>query len=296
MKLFRFGKKGEERPGIIMNNSRFDVSAFNQDYDEQFFASDGLAQLQRFVRDNPGKLTLVPEDVRLGPPVKRPGKIICVGLNYRDHAIETNAPIPQEPILFFKSPTAVCGPNDNLVLPKNSTKVDWEVELAVVIGKQATYVHEGNALDHVAGYMLHNDYSERAFQLERGGQWVKGKSCDTFAPLGPWLVTPDELGDIDNLNLWLKVNGTMMQNSSTGQMIFKVPFLIHYISQFMTLLPGDIITTGTPHGVGLGLTPPKYLKEGDIVESGIEGLGSATQRVVSFSHISEHEATTLVRI
>jgi len=283
MKLFRFGKKGEERPGIIMNNSRFDVSAFNQDYDEQFFASDGLAQLQRFVRDNPGKLTLVPEDVRLGPPVKRPGKIICVGLNYRDHAIETNAPIPQEPILFFKSPTAVCGPNDNLVLPKNSTKVDWEVELAVVIGKQATYVHEGNALDHVAGYMLHNDYSERAFQLERGGQWVKGKSCDTFAPLGPWLVTPDELGDIDNLNLWLKVNGTMMQNSSTGQMIFKVSFLIHYISQFMTLLPGDIITTGTPHGVGLGLTPPQYLKEGDIVESGIEGLGSATQRVVSFS-------------
>lgn len=283
MKLFRFGKKGEERPGVLMNNNRYDVAAFGQDYDEQFFGNDGLAKLQQFIQDNPGKLSPVPEDVRLGPPLCRPGKIICVGLNYRDHAIESKAPIPQEPILFFKSQTAICGPNDDLVLPKNSTKVDWEVELAVVIGKKASYVEEDKAFDHVAGYLLHNDYSERAFQLERGGQWVKGKSCDTFAPLGPYLVTPDELGDVDNLNLWLKVNGVMMQNSSTSQMIFKVPFLIHYISQFMTLLPGDIITTGTPHGVGLGLNPQRYLNEGDIVESGIEGLASATQHVVAFS-------------
>lgn len=283
MKLFRFGKKGEERPGILLKNEKWDVSALGQDYDEPFFENDGLAALQRFVQNNPGKLCRVPERIRLAPPVCKPGKIICVGLNYRDHAIETGAPIPQEPILFFKSPTALCGPDDDLVLPKNSKKVDWEVELAVVIGKKASYVKEEDALNHIAGYVLHNDYSERAFQLERGGQWVKGKSCDTFAPLGPYLATPDELGDVDNLKMWLKVNGAVMQNSSTSQMIFKIPFLIHYISQFMTLLPGDIITTGTPHGVGMGLNPQVYLKAGDIVELGIEGLGASTQKVSAFS-------------
>lgn len=290
MKLFRFGKRGEEKPGVLINNQRFDVSAFGKDYDEHFFSEDGLVHLKRFIRTNPGQLVLLPNDLRLGPPVCRPSKLICVGLNYRDHAMETNAPIPQEPILFFKSQTAICGPNDDLVLPKNSTKADWEVELAVVIGKKASYVNEEHALDHVAGYVLHNDYSERAFQLERGGQWVKGKSCDTFAPLGPYLVTPDELGDIDNLKMWLKVNGKTMQNSCTSQMIFKVPFLIHYISQFMTLLPGDIITTGTPHGVGLGFNPQIYLKEGDLVELGIDGLGAATQKVKSYSHQYAHQS------
>lgn len=282
MKLFRFGNPGEERPGVLLQDKKFDVSAFGRDYDEAFFAGGGLDQLQRFIRTNPGQLVALPDDVRLGPPVGRPSKLICVGLNYRDHALETKAPIPQEPILFFKAQTAICGPNDDLVLPLNSSKTDWEVELAVVIGKKASYVKEEEALEHVAGYVLHNDYSERAFQLERGGQWVKGKSCDTFAPLGPYLVTPEELGDVDNLKMWLTVNGKMMQNSSTSQMIFKVPYLIHYISQFMTLLPGDIITTGTPHGVGLGFNPPVYLNAGDVVELGIEGLGSSRQQVRAY--------------
>src|SRR5690606_36168512 len=203
------------------------------------------------------------DDIRLGPPVQRPGKLICIGLNYRDHAVETGAPIRQEPIIFFKATSAICGPNDDVILPKNSTKTDWEVELAVVIGKKASYVSEEEASGHIAGYMSHNDYSERGFQLERGGQWVKGKSCDTFAPLGPVLVTPDEAGNVEDLKMWLKVNGKIMQDSSTSQMIFKVPYLIHYLSQFMTLMPGDIITTGTPHGVGLGFNPPVYLKAGD---------------------------------
>lgn len=282
MKLFRFGNPGEEKPGVLIENKRFDVSAFGRDYDELFFSEGGPAQLQHFIRINPGQLVALPDNVRLGPPVSRPSKLICVGLNYRDHALETGAPIPQEPILFFKSQTAICGPNDDLMLPPNSSKTDWEVELAVVIGKKASFVKEEEALDHVAGYVLHNDYSERAFQLERGGQWVKGKSCDTFAPLGPYLVTPEELGDVNNLKMWLKVNGKTMQDSNTGQMIFKVPYLIHYVSRFMTLLPGDIITTGTPRGVGLGFNPPVYLKAGDVVELGIEGLGSSRQKVRSY--------------
>jgi 2-keto-4-pentenoate hydratase/2-oxohepta-3-ene-1,7-dioic acid hydratase in catechol pathway len=214
--------------------------------------------------------------------VARPSKIVCIGLNYADHAKETGAAIPQEPIVFFKATTALCGPNDDVIIPRNSTKLDWEVELAVVIGKKASYVSEDEALNYVAGYVLHNDYSERAFQLERGGQWVKGKSNDTFAPVGPFLATPDELGAIDDLHLWLKVNDKMLQDSSTNQLIFKIPFLVHYLSQFMTLLPGDIISTGTPHGVGLGFKPPFYLKEGDVVELGIEGLGSSKQQVVAW--------------
>ena len=220
---------------------------------------------------------------RFGSPVKRPSKIICIGLNYSDHARESNMQLPAEPVVFFKSTTALCGPNDNVVIPKKSKKTDWEVELAIVIGKKALYVDERNAMDHVAGYVLHNDYSEREFQLERGGQWVKGKSCDTFAPVGPYFVTPDEVGDINNLRLWLTVNGKLMQDGNTSNMVFKAPFLIHYLSQFMTLLPGDIISTGTPAGVGLGQKPePVYLRDGDVVELGIDGLGTSRQKLVAW--------------
>lgn len=199
-------------------------------------------------------------------------------MNYADHCRETNAPIPEEPVLFFKSTTALCGPNDALIIPKNSEKTDWEVELAFVIGKKASYVEEADAMNHVAGYCLHNDYSERAFQLERGGQWAKGKGCDTFAPLGPFLATPDEVENVNDLNMWLTVNGKTCQNSNTANLIFKIPFLVHYLSQFMTLLPGDVISTGTPPGGGLGMKPePVYLKAGDVVELGIDGLGSSRQ-------------------
>jgi len=207
---------------------------------------------------------------------------VCIGLNYRDHAAETGAQIPKEPVIFFKSTTALVGPNDRLVIPKNATQVDWEVELAVVIGKQALYVPKDKAIDYVAGYVLHNDYSERAFQKDRGGQWVKGKSCDTFAPLGPFLATRDEIPDPRNLKMWLKVNGTTRQNSSTAEMIFDVPTLVSYLTEFMTLLPGDVISTGTPAGVGLGMKPPQYLKAGDVVELGVEGLGESRQQVVNY--------------
>lgn len=281
MKLFRFGEAGKEKPGVIVDDTKYDVSAFGQDFDEDFFAGDGLQRLAKFVADRPD-LPVVGEEVRLGAAVKRPSKIICIGLNYRDHAIETGAAIPAEPIVFFKATSALCGPNDDVIIPKNSVKTDWEVELAFVIGKKARYVREENALDHVAGYVLHNDYSEREFQLERGGQWVKGKSCDTFAPLGPWILTADEAGDVSDLKMWLTVNGETMQSSSTAQMIFNVPFLVHYLSQFMTLMPGDVVTTGTPHGVGLGFKPPIYLKAGDVVELGIEGLGTSSQKAVAY--------------
>lgn len=281
MKLFRFGEPGKENPGVIIGDKKYDVSAFGQDFDEEFFAGTGMEELSKFLADKTNILPAVADDVRLGPPVKRPGKIICIGLNFRDHAIETNAPIPTEPIVFFKATSAICGPNDDVMIPKNSVKTDWEVELAVVIGKKASYVNESDAHKHIAGYVLHNDYSEREFQLERGGQWVKGKSCDTFAPLGPYLLTPEKV-DVDNLKMWLTVNGKTMQNSNTSQLIFKIPFLIHYLSQFMTLHPGDIISTGTPHGVGLGFKPPIYLKPGDVVELGIEGLGSSKQKAVVY--------------
>lgn len=282
MKLFRFGHPGKEKPGVSIQDIKYDVTAFGQDYTEDFFANDGLNKLKQFIKANPEKLNLLQGDFRLGPVVHKPGKLICIGLNYRDHALETKATIPSEPIIFFKATSAICGPNDDLLLPKNSSKTDWEVELAVVIGKHASYVSVEEAENYIAGYVLHNDYSEREYQLERGGQWVKGKSCDTFAPLGPYLVTPDELGDINNLNMWLRVNGQTMQKSSTNHMVFKVPFLIHYLSQYMSLLPGDIITTGTPAGVGLGMQPQVYLKAGDIVELGIDGLGTSTQRVRNF--------------
>lgn len=280
MKLFRFGEAGKEKPGVILNGKMFDVSAFGEDYGEAFFESDGLERLASWLRKNQSTLPLVKEGVRTGACVQRPSKIICVGLNYTKHALESKMAIPTEPIIFFKSTTALVGPNDNLIIPKNSNKTDWEVELAVVIGKKTTYVEEKDALNYVAGFCLHNDYSEREFQLERNGQWVKGKSCDTFAPLGPFLVTKDEIGDFNNLHMWLKVNGKMMQDNNTDDMIFEVPFLVSYISQFMTLLPGDVISTGTPAGVGLGFNPPVYLKRGDVVELGIEGLGEQRQVVI----------------
>lgn len=279
MKLIRFGEFGKEKPGVIIDDKHFDVSEFIKDYDEQFFDEDGLSILKKIIVEKKESLKIVNENIRLGSPVARPSKIICIGLNYIDHAKETNAAIPEEPILFFKSTTALCGPFDDVIIPQNSVKTDWEVELAFVIGKKASYVAEKNAMDYVAGYCLHNDYSEREYQLERGGQWVKGKSCDSFAPLGPFLVPTDEVTDVNNLKMWLSVNGKIFQNSNTSNLIFKIPFLIHYISQFMTLLPGDVISTGTPPGVGLGIKPdPVYLKEGDVVELGIDGLGIQKQQ------------------
>lgn len=278
MKLLRFGVPGNEKPGVLVDNAIIDVSSFGADFGEQFFADDGINKLKSWLATNAGKLPKVPDNIRLGAPFTRPSKIICIGLNYSDHAKETGATAPAEPILFFKSTTALTGPNDPLIIPRNSTKTDWEVELAVVIGKRASYVSEKDAYKHIAGYCVHNDYSEREFQIERGGQWVKGKSCDTFAPMGPYLITPDEITDVDNLKLWLTVNGKKFQDGNTSNLIFKVPFLISYISQFMTLLPGDVISTGTPAGVGLGFKPPIYLKAGDVVELGIDGLGTQRQQ------------------
>ena len=283
MKLIRFGAAGQEKPGILIGEKRFDVSSIVTDYNESFFAENGLEKLQKAIESNPS-LPEVDADVRLGSPVARPSKIICIGLNYVDHCRETNAPIPDEPIIFFKSTTALCGPNDDLVIPKNSEKTDWEIELAFVVGKKASYVAEADAMDYVAGYCLHNDYSERAYQLERGGQWAKGKGCDTFAPLGPFMATTDEIEDVNNLSMWLTVNGKTYQNSNTSNLIFKIPFLVHYLSQFMTLLPGDVISTGTPPGVGLGIKPnPVYIIAGDVVELGMESLGSSKQVAVAYN-------------
>ena len=283
MKLIRFGQEGHEKPGIIINNIWYDVSSVVADYNEAFFANNEIKKLQEAFAAGTS-FPVVDPTTRLGSVVARPSKIICIGLNYVDHCLETNAPIPTEPVLFFKSTTALCGPNDDVVIPKNSVKTDWEVELAFVIGKKASYVEEANALDYVAGYCLHNDYSEREFQLERGGQWAKGKGCDTFAPLGPFLVTPDEIADVNNLKMWLTVNGKTYQNSNTLNLVFKIPFLVHYLSQFMTLLPGDVISTGTPPGVGLGIKPePVYVKPGDVIELGIEGLGTSKQTAVAYT-------------
>jgi 2,4-didehydro-3-deoxy-L-rhamnonate hydrolase len=279
-KLFRHGASGSEKPGVVTADGRhLDVSAFGEDYDESFLGRDGLARLADWLGAHSQTCPLVGNDVRLGSPIARPSKIVCIGLNYRAHAVETGAAIPAEPVVFMKATTALCGPNDNVELPRESHKTDWEVELAVVIGRRAKYVSEADALSYVAGFALHNDYSEREFQLERGGQWDKGKGCDTFAPLGPYLV-PVEQVDCARLELWLEVNGVQKQRASTADMIFPVPQLVSYVSRFMTLLPGDVISTGTPSGVGLSHDPPSYLKAGDLVECGIEGLGRAAQRVV----------------
>lgn len=281
MKLIRFGEAGKEKPGVIINDAWFDVSEYISDYDEKFFESDGLSLLKIIISEK--TLKEISRDIRLGAPVARPSKIICIGLNYSDHATESKMQLPPEPVIFFKATTAIVGPNDDLIIPKNSKKTDWEVELAIVIGKKASYVDEAVALNYVAGYLLHNDYSEREFQLERAGQWVKGKSCDTFAPLGPYLATPDEVPDVNDLRLWLTVNGTMMQDGNTKNLVFKIPHLVSYLSQFMTLLPGDIISTGTPAGVGLGQKPePVYIKPGDVIELGIHGLGSSRQKAIAY--------------
>ena len=280
MKLIRFGKEGQEKPGIHLDGKNYDLSAFVKDYDENFFEQNGLEKLASIVNEE--KLPLVEDGQRIGSPIARPSKILCIGLNYAKHAKETGAAIPTEPILFMKSTSSLTGPFDNIIIPKNSEKTDWEVELGVVIGKKASYVSEEEAMDYVAGYVLHNDVSERAFQLERGGTWDKGKGCDSFAPLGPWLVTKDEIQNPHTLRLWLSLNGKMMQDSNTDDLIFNIPQLISYSSQFMTLLPGDVISTGTPAGVGLGFSPNIYLKPGDVVELGIDGLGSSKQTVVAY--------------
>jgi 2-keto-4-pentenoate hydratase/2-oxohepta-3-ene-1,7-dioic acid hydratase in catechol pathway len=284
MKLIRFGALGKEKPGVqLQEGTRLDVSRFIQDYDEAFFGTGGIEKLKVWLEKNKDHCPKVPDTVRLGAPMARPSKIICVGLNYAKHAEESGMEPPKEPVLFFKASSAIVGPYDDIRLPKGSTKTDWEVELAIVVGKKASYVSESEALTHVAGYVLHNDVSERAFQIERSGQWVKGKSCDTFAPLGPYITTPDEISDPNNLKLWLKLNGKLVQDSSTSDFIFNIQEVISYISQFMTLLPGDIISTGTPSGVGLGFDPPTYLTPGDEVELGVEGLGVSKQKVVAYS-------------
>ena len=283
MKLIRFGEKGTEKPGVLLgDDKRIDVSAAFEEYDEAFFGSGGLERLAAWVDAHGDTAPVVDPGVRLGSPLARPSKIVCIGLNYTDHAEEAGLKIPVEPILFFKATSAIVGPNDDVVIPPNSTQTDWEVELGIVIGTEASYVSEAEALDHVAGYVLHNDYSEREYQIKRGGQWVKGKSCDTFAPLGPFVATKDEVEDVHNLSMWLTVNGEKKQDGNTGNMIFNVPTIVSYISQFMTLLPGDVISTGTPAGVGLGFDPPQYLKPGDTVTLGIEGLGESTQKAVAF--------------
>ena len=285
MKLIRFGPKGKELPGIKIDDSTFiDVSAFINDYNESFFENNDLEKLKKWLSTNIDSCPIVSGEFRLGPPLVRPSKIICVGLNYSKHASESGMNVPKEPELFFKSTTSIIGPYDDVIIPKNSYKTDWEVELALVIGKKTSYVNPRQAKDHIFGYLLHNDISERSFQLEREGQWVKGKSCDTFAPLGPYLVTKDEIKNPNNLNLWLKLNGKIMQKSNTSDFIFKINDVVSYISQFMTLLPGDIISTGTPSGVGLGFDPPKFLKDNDIMELCVEGLGVSKQKVKSYKH------------
>lgn len=283
MKLIRYRENQKEKTGVVLNDLYYDTSAFGQDYNEDFFATDGVLKLQRFVDENKHTLKKLPATVSLASPIARPSKLVCIGLNYADHAKETGATPPAEPVIFMKATTALCGPFDDIVIPKNSVKTDWEVELAVVIGKKASYITEQEAMSYVAGYVLHNDVSEREFQLERSGTWDKGKGCDTFAPLGPYLVTKDEIADVDNLRLWLTVNGKKMQDGNTSNFIFKIPFVVSYLSQFMTLLPGDVISTGTPAGVGLGFNPPVYLKPGDVVELGIDGLGSSKQTARAYA-------------
>jgi 2-keto-4-pentenoate hydratase/2-oxohepta-3-ene-1,7-dioic acid hydratase in catechol pathway len=283
MKLLRFGDVGLEKPGLQLDNgTRIDASGFGMDWDHNFFADPGnLDRLQEWVGANAGSAPVISDDTRLGSAVARPGKMICIGLNFSDHAAEAGMPVPDEPIVFFKATSAIVGPNDNVVIPRNSQKTDWEVELAFVVGKKASYVTEEEALDYVVGYVLHNDYSEREFQIERGGQWVKGKSCDTFAPLGPFVATSDEIKDPENLGMWLKVNGETKQDGNSNKLIFGIAHLVSYLSQFMTLEPGDVVSTGTPPGVGMGFDPPQYMKPGDVVELGIDGLGSSSQTAMA---------------
>ena len=284
MKLIRFGKQGEEKPGILLSNDeKIDVSSFVSDYDEEFFESGGLVNLKDWLNENESSAPRLDDSIRLGSPIARPSKIICIGLNFKDHAAESGlGAVPEEPLIFGKATSAICGPYDNIVIPRGSEQTDWEVELGVVIGKKTSYVDQDQALDHVGGYVLHNDVSERAFQKDRGGQWIKGKSADTFAPMGPFMATPDEIDNISDMRMWLNVNGENMQDGNTSNLIFSVDHVVSYLSQFMTLLPGDVISTGTPAGVGMGMNPEKYLKPGDVVELGIDGLGSSKQNVVAY--------------
>jgi len=279
LKLLRYGPKGQERAGILDSQGRIrDLSGVMSDIAGDALLPEGL---QRLARQEIDKLPIVQGAPRLGPCVGKVGKFVCIGLNYADHAAESNLPIPKEPIIFMKATSAIVGPNDEVEIPRRSQKTDWEVELGIVIGKPAKYVSESAAMEHVAGYCVVNDVSEREFQIERGGQWDKGKGCDTFGPIGPWLVTRDEIADPNNLAMWLEVDGKRYQNGSTKTMIFNVPFLVHYLSQFMSLQPGDVISTGTPPGVGMGQKPnPVYLKAGQVMKLGIEGLGEQTQKTV----------------
>ena len=284
MKLIRFGEPGKEKPGLLLDDGRrVDASAAARDYDEVFFASGGLETLAQWAAENAGNAPEVDPELRLGSPVARPSKLLCIGLNFRDHAAETNAPLPEEPVLFSKATSALSGPFDNIIIPRGSEQTDWEVEIAVVIGKHASYITEAEATAHIAGYVLHNDVSERSFQKDRGGQWVKGKSADSFAPLGPFMATTGEITDVNNLAMWLTLNGEKMQDGNTSNLIFNIPHIVSYLSQFMSLLPGDVISTGTPAGVGMGMDPPRYLSPGDVVELGIDGLGSSRQNVVAYS-------------
>jgi len=285
MKLIRYGQPGNEKPGIIIDNIKYDIAAFGEDYNERFFETDGLSRLAEFISNNKNTLTRIDDNERLANPVARPSKIVNVGLNYKDHAHEMSQPLPTEPVVFLKATSALGGAFDDIIIPKDSLKTDWEIELTVIIGKKASYVSEANAMDYVAGYAMMNDVSERAYMFERNGTWDKGKGCDTFAPLGPWFVTKDEIADPHNLRLWLNVNGKPMQDGNTSDMIFNLPFLIAYISSFMTLLPGDIISTGSPSGVGKGQNPPVFLKPGDVIDLGIEGLGEARQHLKAYGEI-----------
>ena len=280
MKLLRFGTPGQERPGMLDAQGQVrDLSGVIDDINGKTLSAESLSRLAALDSES---LPLVDGATRLGPCVNQVGKFICIGLNYADHAAESGLAVPAEPVVFMKATSAITGPNDPVIKPRNSTKLDWEVELGIVIGKHASYVEENEAMDYIAGYCVINDVSEREFQLERGGQWDKGKGCDSFGPLGPYLVTKDEVPDPLNLNLWLKVNGKTFQNGSTNQMVFGPGFLVHYLSQFMSLQPGDVISTGTPPGVGLGQKPPVYLNVGDVMELGIEGMGVQRQVVVDF--------------
>lgn len=277
MRFLRHGAAGAEKPGLLhVDGSIRDLSGHVDDLAGSALHPDTLARLGALDAD---ALPVVDAATRLGPPIAGTGKFICIGLNYADHAAESGMDVPPEPVIFMKATSAICGPNDPIVIPRTSAKTDWEVELAVIIGKPAKYVSEADAMSHVAGFAVTNDVSERAFQTERAGQWTKGKSCDNFGQIGPWLVTPDEIADPQDLGMWLTVNGERMQNGSTRTMVYQVPFIIHYLSQFMTLHPGDVISTGTPPGVGMGMKPPRYLRAGDVVELGIDGLGQQRQQV-----------------
>jgi len=279
MKLLRYGPPGEERPGLLdAGGTLRDLSGHVDDIAGDALSPEGLAGIAALT---PETLPAVAGSPRLGPCVTRVGKFLCIGLNYSDHAAESGLPVPDEPVLFAKATSAICGPDDDIVMPRGSTKTDWEVELGVVIGTLAKYVSEADALDHVAGFCVVNDVSEREMQIEGTGQWTKGKSCDTFGPIGPWLVTTDEIGDPQDLGIWLEVNGHRYQNGNTSTMVFTAAFIVSYLSRFFTLHPGDVISTGTPPGVGLGLNPPTYLKAGDKIRLGIDGLGEQNQMVVA---------------